>query len=86
MVWNNIRYSMKVNVANPIHDSVFKFLMKRTHRKDNTFDITKKEVMSVKMRPYEYVNTTRDALSMFHIDFAANVREENGKEHLILLR
>lgn len=52
MVWNNIRYSMKVNVANPIHDSVFKFLMKRTHRKDNTFDITKKEVMSVKMRPY----------------------------------
>ena len=42
--------------------------------------------MSVKMRPYEYVNTTRDTLSMFHIDFAANVREENSKEHLILLR
>lgn len=77
---------MKVNVANPIYDSVFKFLMEDERiAKTILSALLKKEVLSVKMRPHEYVNTTRDTLSMFRIDFAANVREEDGKEHLILV-
>lgn len=77
---------MKVNVANPIYDSVFKFLMEDERiAKTILSALLKKEVLSVKMRPHEYVNTTRDTLSMFRIDFAANVREKDGKEHLILV-
>ena len=77
---------MKVNVANPIYDSVFKYLMEDERiAKTILSALLKKEVMSVKMRPHEYVNTTRDTLSMFRIDFAANVKEDDGKEHLILV-
>ena len=77
---------MKVNVANPIYDSVFKYLMEDERiAKTILSALLKKEVLSVKIRPHEYVNTTRDTLSMFRIDFAANVREVDGKEHLILV-
>ena len=77
---------MKVNVANPIYDSVFKYLMEDERiAKTILSALLKKEVLSVKIRPHEYVNTTRDTLSMFCIDFAANVREVDGKEHLILV-
>ena len=77
---------MKVNVANPIYDSVFKFLMEDERiAKTILSALLKKEVVGVKMRPHEYVNTTRDTLSMFRIDFAANVRECDGTEHLILV-
>ena len=77
---------MKVNVANPIYDSVFKYLMEDERiAKTILSALLKKEVVSVKMRPHEYVNTTRDTLSMFRIDFAANVREDDGNEHLILV-
>ncbi len=77
---------MKVNVANPIYDSVFKYLMEDERiAKTILSALLKKEVVSVKMRPHEYANVTRDTISMFRIDFAANVREEDGKEHLILV-
>ena len=77
---------MKVNVANPIYDSVFKYLMEDERiAKTILSALLKKEVLGVKIRPHEYVNTTRDTLSMFRIDFAANVREVDGKEHLILV-
>ncbi len=77
---------MKINVANPIYDSVFKYLMEDERiAKTILSALLKKEVLSVKIRPHEYVNTTRDTLSMFCIDFAANVREVDGKEHLILV-
>ena len=77
---------MKVNVANPIYDSVFKYLMEDERiAKTILSALLKKEVLGVKIRPHEYVNTTRDTLSMFCIDFAANVREVDGKEHLILV-
>ena len=77
---------MKINVANPIYDSVFKYLMEDERiAKTILSALLKKEVLSVKIRPHEYVNTTRDTLSMFRIDFAANVREVDGKEHLILV-
>lgn len=77
---------MIVNVANPIYDSVFKYLMEDERiAKTILSALLKKEVVGVKMRPHEYVNTTRDTLSMFRIDFAANVREDDGSEHLILV-
>ena len=77
---------MKYSVANPIYDSVFKFLMDDNRvAKTILSALLKKEVLSVEMRRHEHPNITRDNISMFRIDFAAKVRENDGTEHLILI-
>ena len=80
---------MIVSVANPIYDSVFKYLMEDERiAKTILSALLKKDVVHVQVRPHEYVNTSRDTLSMFRIDFAATVREvENGhaKERIVLI-
>ena len=73
-------------VANPIYDSVFKFLMEDERiAKTVLTALLKKEVVSVEMRRHEHPNITRDNISMFRIDFAARVREEDGSVRLILI-
>ncbi len=77
---------MIINVANPIYDSVFKFLMEDERiAKTILSALLKEEVLSVEIRRHEHTNTTRDTISMFRIDFAAKVREQDGKERLILI-
>ena len=77
---------MKYSVANPIYDSVFKFLMEDERiAKIVLTALLKKEVVSVEMRRHEHPNVTRDKISMFRIDFAARVKEENGSIRLILI-
>lgn len=75
-----------VEIANPIFDIVFKYLME-----DENIALTflssllKKDVISVEMRRNEYSNQARDNLSNFRIDFGARVRETDGNERLILI-
>ena len=75
-----------VEIANPIFDIVFKYLME-----DESIALTflsallKKDVISVEMRRNEYSNQARDNLSNFRIDFGARVRETDGNERLILI-
>ena len=77
---------MIVHVANPIYDTVFKFMMEDERVAKTVLSaLLKKEVLSVTVRPHEYSNTTRDSLSMFRIDFAAHVREADGREQLVLI-
>lgn len=77
---------MKYTVANPIYDCVFKFLMEDERIAKTVLSaLLKKEVVSVEMRRNEHPNVTRDKISMFRIDFAARIREDNGKEHLVLI-
>jgi len=78
--------NMILTLANPIYDSVFKFLMEdeRVARTVLTA-LLKKEVVSVEMRRHEHPNVTRNEISMFRIDFAAHVREEDGSVKLILI-
>ena len=77
---------MKNSVANPIYDSVFKFLMDDERIAKTVLSaLLKKEVLSVEMRKHEHPNITRDKLSMFRIDFAARVRENDGSTQLILI-
>lgn len=77
---------MTFSVANPIYDSVFKFLMEDERIARTVLSaLLKKEVVSVEMRRHEHPNITRDNISMFRIDFAARVREDNGEEHLVLI-
>ena len=72
---------MIIHVANPIYDSVFKYIMEDERiAKTMLSALLKKDVVHVTVRPHEYSNTTRDTLSMFRIDFAATVREREGNE------
>ncbi len=77
---------MILHVANPIYDSVFKYIMEDERIAKTVISaLLKKEVTGVTVRPHEYSNTTRDSLSMFRIDFAARVREDDGKERVVLI-
>ena len=77
---------MIVYVANPIYDTVFKYIMEDPRiAKTILSALLKKDVVNVRVRPHEYSNTTRDSLSMFRIDFAATVRESDGVEHIVLI-
>ena len=68
---------MIIHVANPIYDSVFKYIMEDERiAKTILSALLKKEVIHVMVRPHEYSNTTRDTLSMFRIDFAAWLNTE----------
>ena len=77
---------MIYSVANPIYDCVFKFLMEDERiAKTVLAALLKKEVVSVEMRRHEHPNVTRDKISMFRIDFAAQVKEDDGTVRLILI-
>ncbi len=75
-------------VANPLYDSVFKFMMEDEQVARTLLSaLLKKDIVSVEMRPNEYSNANKDndRISIFRIDFGALVREKDGKEHLILI-
>lgn len=77
---------MKYYGANPIYDTVFKYLMEDERIARTMLSaLLKKKVVKVEQRPHEYVNTSRNNISMFRIDFAATIREEDGHEHLVLI-
>ena len=73
-------------VANPIYDIVFKYLMEDERIARTILSaLLKKNIVKVEVRPHEYANDKRDPLSIFRIDFAATVRDDYGKDHLILI-
>ena len=75
-----------VNIANPIYDSVFKYLMEDERiAKTLISALLKKEVVEVDMRRNEYTNGTRDKISMFRIDFGARIKEDDGSTKLVLI-
>lgn len=75
-----------VNIANPIYDSVFKYLMEDERIARTLISaLLKKEVLDVDMRRNEYTNGSRDNISMFRIDFGARVKEDDGSTKLILI-
>lgn len=77
---------MIVHIANPIYDTVFKYLMEDERIARILLSaLLKKNVVKVEQRPHEYVNTSRSDISMFRIDFGATIREEDGGEHLVLI-
>ena len=75
-----------ISIANPIYDSVFKYLMEDERiTKTILSALLKKDVVEVEMRKHEYSNAGRDKISMFRLDFAAKVRHEDGSLKLILI-
>lgn len=77
---------MKIQVANPIYDSVFKYLVEDERIARTLLSaLLKKEVVEVHVRRHEYTNGSRDKISMFRIDFGAQVKEADGSRHLVLI-
>ena len=77
---------MIINVANPIYDSVFKYLMEDERvAKTIISALLKREVVEVEVRKHEYTNGSRDKISMFRIDFGAKVRQDDGSLKLVLI-
>lgn len=75
-----------LQVANPIYDTVFKYLLEDQRiAKTILSALLKKEVVSVKPRPHEYTNKERNNISMFRIDFGAEVLEDDGTTKLVLI-
>ena len=68
-----------LNIANPIYDTIFKYLMEDERIARTILSaLLKKEVLHVEMKRHEYTNGTRDKISMFRIDFAARIRGRHG--------
>ncbi len=77
---------MIIRVANPIYDSVFKYLMEDERIARTVLSaLLKKEVVEVQIRRNEYTNGYRDNISMFRIDFGARVRQDDGSLRLVLI-
>lgn len=77
---------MMIQIANPIYDSVFKYLMEDERiAKTLLSALLKKEVVAVEMRRNEYTNGVRDNISMFRMDFGAHVKEPDGTIRLVLI-
>ena len=77
---------MIIHVANPIYDSVFKYLMEDERIARTILSaLLKKEVVEVQIRRNEYTNGFRDNISMFRIDFGGRIREDDGSLRLILI-
>ena len=78
---------MPIYVANPLYDAVFKYLMEDERIARTILSaLLKKKVRNVKMRRHEYSAFMRKrAISMFRIDFSAEVEDENGQSQLTLI-
>ena len=77
---------MVISVANPIYDSVFKYLMEDERVARTILSaLLKREVVDVEMRKHEYTNGRHDNISMFRIDFGAKVRQDDGSVKLVLI-
>ena len=75
-----------LHIANPIYDTVFKYLLEDNRIVKTLLSaLLKKEVVEAEVRKHEYSNGARDKISMFRIDFGAKVREADGQLRLVLI-
>ena len=75
-----------MTIANPIYDIVFKYLMEDERIARTILSaLLQEDIIKVEVRPHEYSNNKRDALSVFRIDFGATIRKSDGSEQLILI-
>ena len=73
-------------IANPIYDSVFKFLMEDERAAKVLLSaLLKQEVRDLKMRRNEYTNLSQTRISLFRIDFSARIKNAAGEEQLVLI-
>ena len=75
-----------MEVANPIYDVVFKYLMEDVRvARTILAALLRQEVVSVEQRAHEYTGSKRNNLSMFRADFAARVKQPDGTIKQVLI-
>ena len=75
-----------LTIANPIYDTVFKYLMEDERIARTILSaLLKENIVKVEVRPHEYVNGQKESMSIFRIDFGATILKDNGDEQLILI-
>jgi hypothetical protein len=75
-----------MTIANPIYDTVFKYLMEDERIARTILSaLLKEDIVKIEVRPHEYTNGQKEVLSIFRIDFGATVRKPDGEEQLILI-
>ena len=75
-----------ITIANPIYDTVFKYLMEDERIARTILSaLLKEDIVKVEMRPHEYTNGQKEILSIFRIDFGATILKPDGEEQLILI-
>lgn len=73
-------------IANPIYDSVFKYMMEDERvAKILLSALLKKEIVELQMRRQEYTAMRQTRISMYRMDFSARIRETDGEEHLVMI-
>ncbi len=78
---------MKLKIANPIYDSVFKYLVSDPESARLLISrLMDEEVVSLTLAPTEHqVKVKSKDITVFHIDFAARVRTGDGGEKKVLI-
>ncbi len=77
---------MKVQIANPIYDVVFKYLMKdKKVARLLLSAITGREIIDLEFRPTVFELPVGKSLTVIRMDFSAKVRDSHGEEELIII-
>jgi hypothetical protein len=75
-----------VEIANPIYDVVFKYLMRDEKvAKLLLSAIIGKEVVSLEFRPTEHHYPFREVLAVLRMDFSARIQDAEGNQELVIL-
>lgn len=75
-----------VQIANPIYDVVFKYLMKdKKVAKLLLSAITGQDIIELDFRPTEFEVPVGQSLMVVRMDFSARVRDAEGEERLIII-
>jgi len=75
-----------VQIANPIYDVVFKYLMHDEKVARLLLSaIIGKEIVSLEFRPTEHNFPVGELLAVLRMDFCARISDENGKQELVII-
>lgn len=75
-----------VQIANPIYDVVFKYLMNDEKvAKLLLSAILGREIISLEFRPTEHHFPIGEVLTVLRMDFSARILDENGNQELVIL-
>lgn len=75
-----------VTIANPIYDSVFKFLLEDNRVARILLSaLLKKDLSDLEMQSTEYTNSQKTRISFFRLDFTAKIKDDKGVEQLVLI-
>ena len=75
-----------MQIANPIYDVVFKYLLDDDRvAKLILSTITKLNIVDLEFKPTEHRSEVKETLTVFHLDFIAKVKDDNGLEYIIII-